>query len=89
MSDSLAIDPLAQHTFVVETNICGTQAAVMFGHVVAQLALPLAVCADRSSKSIHVPLENGGQCPFLGIGRNVWKHEGSTNPSGDVDTRAS
>jgi hypothetical protein len=42
VSRAFAIDPLAQHTFVVETDVCRTQAAVMFGHVVAQLALPLA-----------------------------------------------
>ena len=62
---ALAIDPLAQHTFVVETDICGKQASVVFVYVVAQLTLPLGVRAYGLVK-IHVDFPDQGGHPLSG-----------------------
>jgi hypothetical protein len=65
---ALSIDPPAQHTFVVETDICGKQASVVFVYVVAQPALPLGVRADGLVK-IHLDFpDQGGHRPLRAIG---------------------
>ena len=74
VSRAFTIDPLAQRTFVVETDLCRTQAAVIFGQVVAPLALSLAVCADGFVK-IHLRSPKARHRPFRDIGRNERKDQ--------------